>query len=110
MESYVYNNIEYTIYIGRNKYDNWELIDNAKDSDIWFHITNSSSCHVVLQTDIPINKIPSQVIKRCACLCKSNSNSKSEKNCEIIYTSINNVTKTKIVGEVTVTNTKKILI
>jgi hypothetical protein len=110
MESFTFDKIEYTIFVGKNRTNNWELIDNAKDSDIWFHIANSSSCHVVLQTDIPINKIPRQVIKRCACLCKSNSNSKSEKNCEIIYTSINNVTKTKNVGEVTVTNTKKILI
>ena len=109
-ELFIFENISYTIFIGKNKNNNWDLIDNAKDSDIWFHVSNSSSSHVILQTELPINKIPKQVIKRCACICKSHSSSKSEKKCKIIYTTISNVTKTHIVGQVTVNNTKELSI
>jgi predicted ribosome quality control (RQC) complex YloA/Tae2 family protein len=110
MESYIYNNIEYMIIVGKNKNDNWKLIDDSKDTYVWFHVANNPSSHVVLKTYTRLSQIPRQVIKRCACLCKSNSKSKSEKNCEIIYTNIKNVEKTTHIGEVTVTNTKKILI
>jgi len=110
METYDFKNTLYNIYIGKNKYNNWELIDNATENDVWFHVANSSSSHIILETDIPINKIPIQVIKRCACLCKSHSSSRSVKDCEIIYTNIKNITKTKNVGEVIATNTKRIVI
>ena len=110
MEKIIYDNKEFIIFIGKNKYDNWKLIDNAKSSDIWFHVENNSSSHVILQTDISLNKIPKQVVKRCACLCKSKSSSKSIKNCSIIYTTISNITKGDIVGQVIVNNKKTIII
>ena len=108
--SFTVENIDYIIFIGKNKYSNYNLIDASKDTDIWFHTEEGASPHVILQTELPINKIPIQVIKRCACLCKSHSKSKSIKKCSIIYTTINNIIKTGIIGQVISKNTRKIII
>ena len=101
--TFMHEGIEYIIWLGKNKKDNWDLIDNAKSTDVWFHVGgNAPSAHVILETEIPINKLPRQVIKRCACICKSHSSSKSEKKCPIMYTTIHYVSKTHIVGQVNV--------
>jgi len=109
LEIFEFQNETYEIQIGKNKLENDELVRKAKSTDIWFHIANAPSCHVVL---IAHNEksLPKQVIKRCACLCKSNSSSSSIKNCEIIYTTISNIECTDILGQVIAKNTKKIII
>jgi predicted ribosome quality control (RQC) complex YloA/Tae2 family protein len=107
---YTFNNIEYNIVIGKNRFQNWEIIDSSKETDIWFHAENHASAHVILETNIPLSQIPRQVLKRCACLCKCNSKSKTLQKCPIIYTTINNVVKTNIVGQVLSQNTRRIII
>jgi len=105
-----FQNIDYEIFIGRNKQENWDIIDVSRETDIWFHVENGPSSHIFLKTEKPVNNIPKQVIKRCACLCKSYSSSASVKKCEIIYTTIANIQKGEHVGEVIAQNTKKIII
>jgi predicted ribosome quality control (RQC) complex YloA/Tae2 family protein len=109
LEIFEFQNETYEIQIGKNKLENDELVRHSSPNDIWFHIANAPSCHVVL---IAHNEksLPKQVIKRCACLCKSNSSSSSIKNCEIIYTTISNIECTDILGQVIAKNTKKIII
>ena len=96
------------IIIGKNKKDNWKIIDEASPNDIWFHVDNFPSSHVILKNENNdlLKNIPKQIIKRCACLCKSHSSVPSMKNCEIVYTQISNVKKTNIVGQVVTQNTK----
>lgn len=113
LEIFEFQNKTYEIQIGKNKFENDELVRNASPNDIWFHIANAHSCHVILITrneNIKTKALPKQVLKRCACLCKSNSSSNSIKNCEIIYTSISNIECTDVLGQVIATNTKKIII
>uniref|UniRef100_A0A6C0I7C1 NFACT RNA-binding domain-containing protein n=1 Tax=viral metagenome TaxID=1070528 RepID=A0A6C0I7C1_9ZZZZ len=111
-EIFIFNNIEYIIYIGQNKNENWDIIDAAEKTDIWFHIENMVSCHVVLKNtnNVKLRDIPRQVIKRCAYLCKINSSMivKSMPKCDVIYAPISEVVKTDIVGQVSVTNYKKV--
>ena len=111
-EIFVFDNTTYTIYIGQNKKDNWDLIDASMTTDIWFHIAGLASCHVVLKNtnNVKLRDIPRQVIKRCAYLCKINSskNIKSIPKCDVIYASISEVVKTDIVGQVYVTNYKTV--
>ena len=76
LEIFEFQNETYEIQIGKNKFENDELVRNANPNDIWFHISNSPSCHVILITNNQ-KALPKQVIKRCACLCKSNSSSSS---------------------------------
>jgi predicted ribosome quality control (RQC) complex YloA/Tae2 family protein len=103
-----FDSIEYTIFIGRNKYNNFELIDDSMDSDVWFHVQGESSCHVILKNSGKLRDIPRQVIKRCAYLCKINSKAKTKKKCNIIYTQLENVVKTEIIGQVAVQSYKSV--
>jgi predicted ribosome quality control (RQC) complex YloA/Tae2 family protein len=100
-----YDNYIYTINVGRNAKDNWDLIDKSKQEDIWFHVDDIPSCHVVLTIDD--NKIPHKsVINYCAFLCKSNSKARYIKNISIIYTEIKNIRKSKTIGSVITKHTK----
>ena len=105
-----HDSINYTIHVGGNKHNNFELIDNSMDSDIWFHVDGSPSCHVILKNTGKIRDIPKQVIKRCAYLCKINSKAKTQNRCNIIYTKLENVVKTEIVGQVAVQSYKSVVV
>lgn len=109
-EIFEHKSVEYVIEIGQNKQDNFDIIDSANPSDIWFHVDGMPSCHVILKTDEKIRNIPHQVLKRCAYLCKINSKAKTLPKCDIHYTTITNVTKTNIIGQVQIKNFKIISI
>lgn len=95
----------YKIRVGVSAQDNWNIIDNSEENDIWFHVDDYPSCHVVLSID-DMNKPPKSVIKYCATLCKQGSKVKNSKNVKIIYTEIKNVQKDVTVGSVTTKKTK----
>ena len=102
---------EITFHIGKNKNENFEVIDNATKSDLWFHAKDISSCHVVceLPDDISKKELP-YIIKVGALLCKNNTNKLTGvKNVEIIYTKIENITKTNVPGCVVTQKTKTIV-
>jgi|1048.fasta_scaffold47086_2 predicted ribosome quality control (RQC) complex YloA/Tae2 family protein len=104
---------EITYLVGKNKQDNFHIIDISSPDDIWFHANNVSSCHVILQLpeDISDKKILKILIKKGALLCKQNTHKlNNEKNVEIIYTFLKNVTKTKVCGCVTTKNTKSLYV
>ncbi len=105
IQEFMFDNKIYKISIGENAKDNWNLIDSSCPNDIWFHTSDYPSSHVVVSAPIP-----KQVIIRCCCICKAHSKAKSIKNVEIIYTSIKNISKTNIVGQVTTKNVKSIKI
>lgn len=110
IEQYSSNDCEWTIIIGKNKEENWKIIDDASPTDIWFHMQDIPSCHVILKTTDPIKKISKDVLTRCALLCKINSKAKNERKTSIIYSQIENVRKTKNVGEVIVFPFKTLVI
>ena len=99
--------IEYII--GQHAIDNFQIIDDSKEDDIWFHINNESSGHVI--ASIPDNikfskKQNRQIITQGALVCKENSKYKSQRNLEVVYAYVKNVEKTNIPGKVTITNSK----
>jgi len=102
---------EINFHIGKNKSENFAVIDKGRWSDLWFHAKDVSSCHVVCEMPDNLSKKDMKyIIKVGALLCKSNTNNiKSIKNIEIIYTFIKNVTKTDVLGCVVTTNTKNII-
>jgi len=108
IELFNHRSEKYTIVIGKNKSENFKIIDDAMDTDIWFHVNNEPSCHVILKNTKKIKDIPLQVIKRCAYLCKNNSKAKTYKKCDVIYTQIKNVMKTEIIGQVAVSSYKSV--
>ena len=110
---------------GTDKTDNFEIIDMVNENDIWFHINNAPSCHVVSniyknneesnenpneEKIILTKKILRKIVVQGACICKSQSKYKSNKNVEIVYTKIKDVKKTEIIGSVILENEKIIII
>ena len=98
-------------YIGKDKHENFEIIDCADKEDIWFHANTVSSCHVVCETPLGLHENDLiHIISVGGMLCKMNTNKlKTCKNVGIIYTKIKNVKKTKVVGCVITQDTKTIM-
>jgi predicted ribosome quality control (RQC) complex YloA/Tae2 family protein len=100
----------YTILVGKNAKSNDQLLDQAGPSDVWFHVDDAPSGHVFLvnEKEVSIKKIPKQVIKRCACLCKAST--KASGKCNIIYTMRKHIEKTDVLGCVIPSNLKSVSI
>jgi len=112
-----FDNIKKTIIfiIGKNAQDNFNIIDKAEENDIWFHVENDSSCHVIAKLSqqlLELNKKELRtIIKKGSLFCKENTPKyKKEKKVSIIYTFCKNVKKTNIIGCVETQNTKQIYI
>jgi len=93
---------EIAFIIGQNATENDHLIEQSNDDDIWFHVDNKSSCHVVatVSENNITRKNMKYIIKQGALLCKMHSYP-SEKNLSIVYTKIKNIQSTNIPGQVT---------
>jgi predicted ribosome quality control (RQC) complex YloA/Tae2 family protein len=92
-------NPDVIIYMGKDKYENEELIKWAwPDRDIWFHVDDLSSAHVYLRLKDPINdysEIPPELIAECSQLTKANSIQGCKlAKCGINYTWARNLKKT----------------
>lgn len=102
---------EVVFWIGKNASENFDLIDQSQPHYLWFHVDNMPSCHVVACTDESWKrKEISYIIKQGALLCKIHSKYNSFKNLPIIYTKMENVTKTDVIGSVLLKQEKIILI
>ncbi len=110
----IFDNIlqqEFEIIIGKSAKENWQIIDEASENDIWFHLDDYPSSHIILKTEnIDIKDFNKQTLIHCASLCKEQSKYSNMKNISVIYTKIKNVKKSDIIGSVNTTLTKKIKI
>ncbi len=91
----IYNNL--TFKIGKNAKENWELIDKASDDDIWIHLNDYPSGHVIIEN---IKDITNDDIFYGCLLCKKYS---KYKNCKSVRCSILErkfIKKGKSIGEV----------
>lgn len=101
------------MYMGKDKYENEDLIKFGFDEDVWFHVENLSSAHVYLRLE-PGEKwdeIPEPLLIDCAQLTKANSIEGNKRdNITVIYTPWPNLKKTKGMadGEVSFKNPKKV--
>ena len=107
-------NKEIHYLIGTNKYDNFHVIDEALEDDLWFHSEEKSSSYVVclLPNDLKIEEKEKQLlIQKGAELCVSNTNKLTLLyRVPVIYTEVKNIRKTKTVGLVKVLNYQTIYI
>ena len=121
------------IYMGKDKFENEELIKYAWPHDIWydnllllfililifilfrFHVDNFSSAHVYLRTKTPItsyDELPAKAVIECAQLTKDNSIEGCKKSeVVVIYTWASNLLKndTMETGAVSFHNRKLIV-
>ena len=104
-------NIEFRV--GQHAQDNFDLLDDSSPTDLWFHIRDQASCHVVAaisQRVIYDKKQLRHIATQGAVICKQHSKYKSESNVHVMYTQIQHVSKTAIVGMVNVSRSKAISI
>lgn len=98
---------EYVEYrVGQHAQENMELIAMSRPEDLWFHIRDRPSCHVVatLPPHHPTydKKQLRKIAVQGAVVCKQCSKYKSEHHVSVIYTPIVNVAMTATVGSVLV--------
>ena len=103
-----------TFYIGKNAKDNFKIIDMCEPDDIWFHLKNEPSCHVIalIASIKDLEKKELQdIIEQGEKLCKENTLKVCGlKNVAIDYTFLKNIQKTKVIGSVIFQNVKTIII
>lgn len=111
MKTHIYNieNVEYTIKIGQNSKENWNLIDNSEPDDLWIHLDDYPSAHVIISKKYNIQNVnvnyPNQIIMIASNYCKSCSKyCKNLHNVKIIYTLLKNIKKGKEIGSVIISN------
>jgi predicted ribosome quality control (RQC) complex YloA/Tae2 family protein len=97
----------YTYFIGRNARENWQLLDSAEPFDIWFHLDKQSSPYVILQVR-DTKEVPYGALVEGARLCKEYSKAKNDKSVPVIYCTVENLKKGKMLGEVITKNTKRL--
>ncbi|KAF8058464.1 CCDC25 [Scenedesmus sp. PABB004] len=94
---YVDGRDDYLIYMGRDKYENEELIRYGLPTDAWFHVDGLSSAHVYLRLPdgVGLDDIPPDTLEDCAQLVKQNSIQGCKANdVVIVYTPWSNLRKT----------------
>ncbi|TPX42486.1 hypothetical protein SeMB42_g01462 [Synchytrium endobioticum] len=85
------------IYVGKDKFENEELIKYGFEEDVWFHVDKLSSAHVYLRQakGASWEDIPEALLQDLAQLTKANSIEGNKKdNVTIIYTPWPNLKKT----------------
>ncbi|MGB5507128.1 MAG: NFACT RNA binding domain-containing protein [Sulfurovum sp.] len=58
---------DYKVFVGRNSNENQKLLSLAKANDLWMHIRDVPSSHVIIRTDK--QNLPDSVIQAAAKLC-----------------------------------------
>ena len=57
----------YKVQLGKNEKGNVEVLKNARAKDVWLHLKDQPSCHVIITTDK--QNLPENIIKSAARLC-----------------------------------------
>eukprot|EP00012_Vannella_robusta_P003960 CAMPEP_0206186684 /NCGR_PEP_ID=MMETSP0166-20121206/2548_1 /ASSEMBLY_ACC=CAM_ASM_000260 /TAXON_ID=95228 /ORGANISM="Vannella robusta, Strain DIVA3 518/3/11/1/6" /LENGTH=194 /DNA_ID=CAMNT_0053602113 /DNA_START=1048 /DNA_END=1632 /DNA_ORIENTATION=- len=82
--------------MGKDKFENEELIKYGLPTDLWFHVDNLSSAHVYLRVPdgASLDNIPANVLEECCQIVKDNSiKGKKEAKVDIVYTPWENLLK-----------------
>jgi predicted ribosome quality control (RQC) complex YloA/Tae2 family protein len=97
------NNQEYDIWIGENQQDNEMIILKSDQNDIWFHLQNMSSPHIILKSHG--DNIPKKYLNKIGILFRNYKKNLGNRY-NVIYTLIKHVKLTNITGSVHTSNTK----
>ena len=97
---------EFKILVGRNEKGNINLLDLAKKDDIWLHLKDAPSAHVIIKTNK--SKVPEDVLEMVAKFCVEFS-VKGAGRYEVDYTKRENLRRENG-ANVTYTNYKTIII
>jgi len=87
-----------TLFMGRDKYENEDLIKYGWPEDVWFHVDKMSSAHVYLRLNDgqTIESLPKVLVDDAAQLVKQNSIEGCKTNdVDVVYTMWANLHKTE---------------
>ncbi|OAQ61240.1 coiled-coil domain-containing protein 25 [Pochonia chlamydosporia 170] len=101
------------IYVGKDKFENEDLIKYGWEEDVWFHVDKLSSAHIYLrmQQGQTWDNLPEDLVMDLAQLTKANSIEGNKKdNITIIYTPWSNLKKdgSMDVGQVSFKDPRKV--
>lgn len=101
------------IYVGKDKYENEDLIKYGWEEDVWFHVDKLSSAHIYLrmQPGQTWDNLPQELVMDLAQLTKANSIEGNKKdNITVIYTPWANLKKdgSMDVGQVSFHDQRKV--
>lgn len=102
------------VYVGKDKFENEDLIKYGWEEDVWFHADKLSSAHIYLRMPNPDDSweaIPEALVTDLAQLTKANSIEGNKKdNVTIIYTPWSNLKKdgSMAVGQVSFKDPRKV--
>ena len=103
MKEIIYNNIK--IKVGSNAAENWKILDESTDNNIFLHLKSFPSCYVIIECE----EYPSEeTITEAAKICKNNTKYKNIKNVKVDYTICKNVVKGGVVGEIFYKSNRKV--
>lgn len=88
---------KFVMYMGKDKYENEDLIKYGWPEDCWFHVDDLSSAHVYLRLHpgMTLDDIPPDLVLDCASLVKANSIAGCKlKSVYVVYTRWKNLKKT----------------
>ena len=86
-----------TFKVGKDAQDNWDLVDESVEGDIWIHLHDYPSGHVIIENTRDIQN--SDILYGCV-LCKENSKYKYKKNIRCSVLDRKYIKKGKSKGEV----------
>ena len=103
----------YLLYMGKDKFENEDLIRHSLPIDIWFHVDNLSSAHVYLRLPlgVSLDAIDPEPLEDAAQLVKANSIQGCKlNNVDVVYTPAANLHKSASmeVGQVGFKNEKQV--
>lgn len=97
--------------IGQNSKENFDIIDNSQENDLWFHLHLQSSCHVVASIHHVYDRTQTKKIAiQGAVLCKQYSKYKTHEKVPIMYTKVKHLVKQDREGAVSVQEYKILVI
>ncbi|KAI2611017.1 DUF814-domain-containing protein [Hypoxylon fragiforme] len=101
------------VYVGKDKFENEELIKYGWEEDVWFHADKLSSAHIYLRLNEgdTWDNIPEDLVTDLAQLTKANSIEGNKKdNVTVIYTPWSNLKKdgSMAVGQVSFKDHRKV--
>jgi predicted ribosome quality control (RQC) complex YloA/Tae2 family protein len=106
-------NQEITFLIGSNAQDNINIITKSNSSDLWFHVADYPSAHIIAQIS-HLEKLDKKsiqsIVTQGAVLCKQVSKYSSVKKLDITWAYVSNIKPTDVLGTVNVTQGKNIII
>ena len=108
MKEIFINNIK--CKIGNNAEENWKILDEANENNLFFHLSSFPSCYVILEIENEIKDIfeLNKIIEQAALECKLNTKYKNLKYIKVDYCSISNIIKGNKVGELFYKSNKQV--